>query len=140
MRVKMGASDLVELGKKCKSGQILRDGYRRAGYTRSDGTRVAAARVGPSCVPDKGAPGKTPAARKFMPAMGPSPLKGWHKDQAASTRHSKLRKLSEDLGCGRALKRVNVLANVTTDKVTENKLRSDYKWLRGQGFCRLKSK
>jgi len=140
MRVKMGASELVELGKRCKAGQIVRSGYRRSGYTREDGTRVAATRVGPSCVPDKGAPGKTPASKKFLPNMGPSPLKGWHKDQAADTRHAKLRKLSESQGCRVALRRVNVIANVTTDKATENKLRGDYKWLRRQGFCHLKSK
>lgn len=140
MRVKMGANSLVELGKKCKSGQIVRDGYHRKGYTRSDGTRVAPARVGPSCFPDKGAPGKTPASKRFLPGMGPSPLKGWHKDQAASTRHAKLRQLSDSEGCRVALRRVNVIANVTTDKATENKLRSDYKWLRRQGFCHLKSK
>src|SRR5262245_25129750 len=97
MRVKMGASELVELGRKCRPGKILREGYRRSGYTRKDGTYVAPARVGPSCVPDKGAPGKTPASKRWFPRDGKH--LGWKKDMSAAERHSILRKKTAQEGC-----------------------------------------
>ena len=43
---------------KCKKGDIVRSGYRRKAYTRSDGTRVKATYVKPSCIKNRGAPGK----------------------------------------------------------------------------------
>ncbi len=122
---------LIEMGRsRCPSGKIW-----RVPYKRSDGTRVKG-----TCVPDTGAPGKTPASKRFIPKMGPGTLTGWHKDQAASTRHAKLAKLTKSVGCREALRRVNVIANATTDRPTEAKLRTDYKWLRNQGFCHLKTK
>lgn len=130
MRVKLGATDLIEIGRKCPAGKILRKAFRR-----KDGTYVKA-----SCVPDKGAPGKTPAAKRWLPDLGPSPLKGWSKDKSASRRHSELKKLVNKKGCREALRTVNAIANVTTDRETERKLRADYKWVRGQGWCRLKTK
>ncbi len=126
------AEMLIEMGRNgCPRGKVLRDPY-----TRKDGVRVRAA-----CIPHKSRfPGKAPAYAKFMPDMGPNPLKGWHKDLAASTRHEKLRKLTKSVGCKDALARVRVIANVTKDKSTQTKLRTDYRWLREQSFCHLKSK
>ncbi len=126
MRIQMGARELVELGIRCGRGEIRRDGY-----VRKDGVRVK-----PACVPDKGAPGKTPAAKRFMPDLGPRPLNGWKKDQAASTRLSKLRGLARRRGCTPALRTVNVIANATTDRETERKLRSDYKRLKKTEACK----
>lgn len=42
----------------CPKGQILRAAYKREAYTRSDGTRVHSTLVAPSCIEDRGAPGK----------------------------------------------------------------------------------
>jgi hypothetical protein len=131
MRLKLGARHLVELGRgKCPAGKI-----RRSGYVRRDGVRVKSA-----CVPDVGAPGKTPAAKRFLPALGPSPLGGWKKDQAASTRLSKLRGVARKKGCRTALRTVNAIANVTTDRETVRRLRADYKRLRADDACKLKTK
>jgi len=130
MRISMGAKELVELGLSCPRGKVVRNPY-----TRSDGVRVRA-----TCVPDKGAPGKTPAGKKWLPDLGPHPLRGWKKDQPASTRLSKLRSLVEKKGCRRALRTVNAIANVTTDAETERKLRIDYKRLRADKACKLKTR
>ena len=43
---------------KCPAGQILRKGYHRAAYRRTDGVEVAAADVAPTCIDDRGKPGK----------------------------------------------------------------------------------
>lgn len=129
MKVKMGAIELVELGRKCKGGQVL-----RRGFTRADGTRVKAA-----CIPDKGAPGKTPASKRFAD-FGPNYLPGWHKAGADSTRHEALRKLTAREGCVRVIRKLTQLRNVTTDAPTEAKAKRDAKWLHQQNFCRLKMK
>jgi hypothetical protein len=136
------AEELIELGRasRCGKGKVRRSGYHRSGYTRKDGTRVAPTRVGPSCVPDTGAPGKTPSSKKFLPELGPKPLNGWHKEQSESERASKLRGLARKRGCREALRTVNAIANVTTDRETERKLRSDYKKLRAHPSCHLKTK
>lgn len=130
MRFRMGAKALVELGLTCRRGMVVREGF-----TRKDGVRV-----GPTCVPDKGAPGKTPAAKRFLPELGPRPLGGWKKDMPEPERLSRLRGLARREGCTRALRTVNAIANVTTDRATERKLRSDYKKLRASPACRLKTK
>jgi hypothetical protein len=131
MRVKLGARHLVELGRgKCPAGKI-----RRSGYVRKDGTRVKSV-----CVPDAGAPGKTPAKKRFMPDLGPEPLKGWSKNKPASRRRADLKKIVAKKGCRAALRTINVIANVTTDRPAETKLRQDYKWVRKQDWCRLKTK
>ena len=58
-RIQLGARELVELGRSCGPGRIL-----RSGFTRRDGTYVK-----PSCVKDQGAPGRTPAFPIRRPAL-----------------------------------------------------------------------
>lgn len=125
------AEHLIEMGRiTCKKGEVPRRGYRR-----KDGVRVKG-----TCVPDKGAPGKTPAAKRFLPEMGPRPLGGWKEKMAASERHSILRKQVERKGCVHVIRDLVALANVTTDRGTETKMRADAQWLGDQGFCKLKRK
>jgi hypothetical protein len=134
------AEELIELGRTCPRGKVRRAAYRRSGYTRKDGTRVEATHVPAGCVVDKGAPGKTPESKKFLPDLGPTPLGGWKKDQPSSERLSKLRGVAKKRGCRETLRTVNAIANVTTDRQTEKKLRSDYKKLRADPSCHLKTK
>jgi hypothetical protein len=125
------AEYLIEMGRaRCKKGEILRKGFQR-----KDGVRVKA-----TCVPDTGLPGKTPASRRFLPEMGPNPLGGWKKGMPAGERHSRLRKQVDQKGCRRVIQDLNALANTTTDRPTETKMRQDAKWLHNQGFCKLKTK
>lgn len=129
MRVQMGAKHLLELGRGgCPKGQV-----KRVGYTRKDGVKVKSA-----CVPDKGAPGKTPAAKRWFPRDG-KPL-GWKKDMTASERHGVLRRKTEQDGCRPVIRALVARANVTTDRETERKMRADAQWLHDQRFCKLKTK
>lgn len=129
MKIRMGAKELIEMG-GCKKGQIL-----RRGYTTKRGIHVK-----PSCVKDTGAPGKTPKSKRWLPDLGPRPLGRWSKRLPASLRHQSLARKTEERGCLRVLRDLNALANVTRDQATQSLLRQDYKWLRDQGFCRLKTK
>lgn len=78
--------------------------------------------------------------KKWMPDLGPRPLGRWSKRLPASVRHASLVKKTAQRGCLRVLRDLNALANVTRDKPTERLLRKDYKWLRSQGVCKLKTK
>lgn len=78
--------------------------------------------------------------KKWLPDLGPSPLGRWSKRFPDYVRHGSLAKKAQERGCLRVLRDLNALANVTKDKTTEKLLRKDYKWLRAQGFCKLKSK
>lgn len=129
-RIRMGAEELVELGRACGRGKIL-----RAAYRRSDGTYVKAA-----CVPDKGAPGKTPASKRVLPEPVAGDLGVWKKDMAASKRHDSLRKVVERRGCRKVIGSLTLLRNLSSDRGTKMAAKADWKWLRGQGFCKLKSK
>jgi len=82
--------------------------------------------------------GKT--IRKWLPDLGPRPFGRWSKKLPASVRHASLVKKTRARGCLRVLRDLNALANVTRDKPTKKLLRRDYKWLKSQGVCRLKTK
>lgn len=45
---------------RCEPGEIVRKGYRRKKYNRKDGTIVRATYVPPTCIRDRGMPGKGP--------------------------------------------------------------------------------
>lgn len=134
MRVKMGASELVELG-RCKAGKTLRKGYRRHGYTKKDGTRVAPKTVEPACVPGS----KAPPSKRWLPDLGPTPIGRWSKHMPDEKRHEALRKKVDQVGCYKVRKDLNALRNVQRDSETKAKMTEDFNWLRQQGFCQLKS-
>lgn len=131
-RIQMGAKELVELGRKCGPGKIL-----RSGFTRSDGTYVK-----PSCVKDQGAPGKTPSAKRVLPKPKEGTLRGWSSDDSAKTRHQALKKAVKTEGCRSVILRLNLEANFTkkTSPKTYRAARQDMEYLRGQNWCALKTK
>lgn len=130
-KVSLGARELIELGRgACPPGQI-----RRNAYVREDGTHVKS-----SCVPDTGAPGKTPASQRWAPVLKPGALGGWHKEESPTVRRGKLVQLLKKEPCITVLRRINTIANLTTDKETETKLRADYKYVRENNACNLKAK
>jgi len=54
----MCAEEGCKIPNSCPKGEILRAAYKREAYTRNNGTRVHATLVAPSCIKDRGAPGK----------------------------------------------------------------------------------
>lgn len=84
--------------------------------------------------------GKSKKLKKWLPKLGPAPLGMWSKRFPDYVRRSSLAKKTRERGCLRVLRDLNALANVTKDKETEKLLRKDYKWLKSQGFCKLKTK
>lgn len=129
-RIRMGAEELVELGRSCGRGKI-----RRSAYRRTDGTYVKSA-----CVPDKGAPGKTPSSKRLLPEIIPGDIGIWKKDMPAAKRHSELERVVERRGCRKVIGGLTLLRNKSADSGTKAKAKADWKWLRAQGFCGLKGK
>jgi hypothetical protein len=129
----MGASDLIELGRKsCGPGKI-----RRAAYMTRKGVKVPA-----KCVEDTGKRGKTPLSQRVLPQIQPGFLKGWKHDMPVSKRHQIIQKVTDAEGCASTIRRLNLLANYTenTSPATHSKAREDMAWVRKQSFCDLKSK
>lgn len=132
MKIQLGARELVELGRHCGPGQIL-----RKGYTRNDGTYVA-----PGCVQDQGARGRTPASKRILPQPKAGMLKGWETKKSAGQRHEALRKAVKAEGCHSVISRLNLERGLTkrTSPKTAATAKKDWQWLRKQGFCKLKTK
>lgn len=125
------AEELIELGRaKCAPGRIL-----RKGYTTKKGVKVP-----PVCVTDTGARGKTPKSKRWFPEGVVHDIGPWEKKKSKGQRRTILKNLLNERPCGSVLRDVNAVANVTADKETKKKLRADYKWLRAQDVCKLKSK
>lgn len=76
---------------------------------------------------------------RFGPGSVPS---GWKKAASQRTRHAAIRKdvAKEGGQCTRTFRKLLQVANVTTDRPTEKKARADYRWLKKQGWCRMKTK
>lgn len=129
-RIRMGAEELVELGRSCGRGKILRSAYRR-----SDGSYVKA-----TCVPDKGASGKTPSSQRVLPRPVPGDLGVWKKDMSSTMRHASLKNEVQKRGCRKVIGSLTLLRNLSSDPGTKKTAKADAKWLHGQNFCELKSK
>lgn len=128
--------------KSCKRGQIRRDGhsrrsFRRRSYRRRDGTLVRAARVSrtrvaPTCVEDRGRPGKGP---KVIPRVkNPGDLKkhGYNLDRPADERRKALRSAKREKGYSSLISKLTALATLhkNTNPDIAKKLRADMRWLR----------
>jgi hypothetical protein len=132
VKIQMGARELVELGRGCGPGQIM-----RRGFTRKDGAYVA-----PGCVKDQGAPGRTPASKRILPQPKAGMLKGWEAKKSADQRHASLRKAVKAEGCRNVINRLSLERGFTkkTSPKTAATAKKDWQWLRKQGFCKLKTK
>jgi hypothetical protein len=126
------SEELIELGRACRKGQIV-----RRSFTTKRGKRVP-----PACVKDAGAPGKTPKSKRVLPVPEPGFLKGWRKVLPDKKRHKIIKDVNAAEGCASTIRRLNLLANYTkrTSPETYRKARADMAWVRRQGFCKLKSK
>lgn len=110
---------------KCPSGMIVRNAY-----TTKRGVHVPA-----TCVPDKGAPGKTPASRKVLPKPKKGSLGKYGyaniKHTSAASRRVALRVAVEKDGYATIIRRLNLLANYTkvSDPETHKIMRADIAWI-----------
>lgn len=128
---------------RCPKGQIIRKGYWRKGYTKSNGTYVKRVYIKPSCVPDKGKPGKTPASKKVLPKPRKNALGkyGYTLSKLAGDRRVALRKAVDTESYATIIRRINLIANYTknSDPKSHRKYRLDIAWIQ-KNLCRKYSK
>lgn len=113
----------------CSEGKIKRSGYSRKAYTRSDGKLVRATRVPPTCIQDRGLPGKGP---KIIPKLRKGTLSPYHVDLTIKARHDALRKVvkrSSALTVFRKLGAVAIMLKNTSPEAASI-LKKDQRWVR----------
>lgn len=100
------------MSKHCPAGEIEREGYVRKSYRRADGTKVKGSKVSPSCVENRGAPGK---GSKLIPIKDDDMLGKYGyrlKSLTEEERHEALRKAIKGEGYRAVIARLVALANV----------------------------
>jgi len=117
----------------CKKGEIMREGYTRKAYTRKSGSRVKETYVEPTCILDRGKPGKGP---KILPKPDPNVhlrTYGYSLDKSSEQRKKALKRASKEMGTLPVLRRVNLIANFSKSELSnEKKLREDVEFMKRQ--------
>lgn len=128
------------MSKKCKSGEILKDGYvrkahKRNEYKRSNGvvvksSRVPETHVAATCVKDTGKPGKGP---KILPKLNDN-LKiskyGYSIHKSEPVRRAALREASRDNDTLEVLRKLNLIRNYQSDKKNKEIFSKDVEYMK----------
>lgn len=128
-------SSLLKGGKTCRSGQILREGYTA---TRKKKTilgrllnRGTTYRVKPTCIKNKGNPGKGPAVIGPL-KQGDLKDAGYDHTDPAHERHRSLIKAVSEYGPLSTLRKLNAIAvlNKNVAPTRANTYRTDRDWIK----------
>jgi len=106
----------------CGRGKIRRNSYRR-----KNGTTVKS-----TCVPDTGAPGKTPKSKRVLPKPDPRySLKkfGYSTHNTRDERRKALRRASKAYGALPTLRRLNLVRNLQANVNAKQAMDDDVKFL-----------
>jgi hypothetical protein len=115
---------------KCRSGQIIREGYLRNAYKRKTGVYVDATIVPPACIQDTGKPGKGP--QLFVLHKGDLTKYGYHSNLSETKRHEALTlalKHIKPLSVYRKLNALYIL-NKNKDPIISKIYKNDANWVR----------
>ena len=128
-------SSLLKGGKTCPSGQILREGYTA---TRKKKTilgrllnRGTTYRVKPTCIKNKGKPGKGPSVIGPL-KQGDLKDAGYDHNDSAEKRHMSLIKAVSEYGPLSTLRKLNAIAvlNKNVAPTRANIYRTDRDWIK----------
>lgn len=113
------------MGEKCRKGEIERVGYS---YTKKTGTKVS---VEPTCVKDRGKPGKGPKLIEMPEAdIGLLSKYGYSLDDSHENRVKSLKKALKENSELKVLRHVNALRTLQkSNEKLYNKLDKDLKWI-----------
>ena len=120
----------------CPTNKIRRVASYVKGYTKEDGTKVSGYYRKSTCVPDKGAPGKTPKSKQVLPTPKKGLLAQYGYEDVvhtkASSRHRSLKKAVGQESYATVVRQLNVVANYT--KVSNPSfhalVKRDMRWLK----------
>lgn len=127
--------------KKCPKGKILRKGYYRKGYTRKsydkgNGTHVSesdveATYVPPTCIPDRGGPGKGPYT---LPPIKEEEVKlrkyGYSVHKSTDKRHKALDEASDETDTLLVLRHLNLIRNYQADPYAKEIMNQDMEYMK----------
>lgn len=113
--------------KSCPAGKILRKSYSRKN-PRNPSKKI---KVRSACVPDTGAPGKTPASRRILPQPEKSILRqfGYATDKSQTIRHKALRMALKKYDSLEVLRHLNLIRNLNPHPDAKEILSDDVKYL-----------
>jgi hypothetical protein len=126
----------------CPPGKIRRSSYVRKAHSRKSYSRgskrvpasyVSRTRVPSSCVPDKGAPGKTPSRKRVLPKLGREislSIYGYETDKSATARHAALKKASDKHDPLKILRRLVLLSNYQADPTAKKVMKDDVEFMK----------
>ena len=119
---------------RCKSGQIVKEGYVRNAYTRKNGIRIASAKVPPVCIRATGMSRKRGRKGKqlFVLQKGELTRYGYHADKPEKKRHQSLNKALtyiKPLSVYRKLNAIYVL-NKNKNPIAAKTYKNDAEWVK----------
>jgi hypothetical protein len=112
--------------RRSNPGTITREGDTRRSFMRRTprGGRTRVKRTMVSKTKNKGKKGKTPKSRRWA-KIKPGELPGWKKSYSQKKRLAALVRLVGSVGYATVIRRLNQIANVSTDYETAKRMRSD---------------
>lgn len=112
---------------KCPKGMI-----RRKAYSRKSSKSQKRVHVKSACVKDMGAVGKTPKAKRVLPALGDEihlSKYGYTTSENKEKRESSLKRASKKHGTLPILRRLNLIRNYQADEKAKRVMSKDVKFM-----------
>lgn len=132
--------------RKCSKGKILRDGYYRRSYVISKGpakgTRVKKTYVPPTCIEDRGKPGKGPDLIPEFKTPGALRQFDYSIKDSSKERKKAIRKAIDKYGKNKIIRHLVVVATYhkNTNPSYYNKFKKDEDYARDYGGKKQKKK
>lgn len=116
-----------------KKLRVTRKAHRRKPYRKRTGVRVKGSTVKKATyfTKDKGAPGRTPVARRWFVAEKGA-LKGWKAEMPATKRRTILNRMVRTDSYATTIRRLNALKNVSTSRKADASASADMAYLRNK--------
>lgn len=133
-RSKIYATMRAYFGKpKCKTGEIMREGYTRKSFERKSGVHVTGSTVAPACIKAVGLSKKrgTKGKQLFVLEKGTLTQYGYHANLTEEERHKALKKALVDIKPLSVYRKLNALyvLNKNKDASLANLYRKDADWV-----------
>jgi hypothetical protein len=119
---------------RCKSGEIVREGYTRKAFVRKTGVRVSRSKVAPGCIKATGLSKKrgTKGKQLFVLEKGTLTQYGYHANLTEDERHHALKKALDYIKPLSVYRKLNALyvLNKNKDSTLAKLYRKDADWIK----------
>jgi hypothetical protein len=119
---------------KCKSGEVIREGYTRKSYVRKNGVHVSSSKVGPGCIKAVGLSKKRgmKGRQLFVLEKGTLTKFGYHTHNSEKERHEALKKAVKKVRPLSVYRKLNALyvLNKNKNPTIAKMYRKDADWVK----------